>query len=138
MLRSFFALTTFIFACCASAAMPEEISQALASFHAEGTKGWGFLQTTSTAEHNMAERYAPANPLFSRWTLEKKDGRVPTEEETRTYRDMQSSKPREETAPNVKNQIIPDSCERVSETPTEAVYRFRLKPGAEDDKSAQR
>jgi hypothetical protein len=69
--------------------------------------------------------------------LVQQDGRAPTESELRTYNDHKTRRSSNETAPSVKDQILPETCETVEETAERGVYRFRLKPGDEDDRSAE-
>ncbi len=117
--------------------IPSELEKALADFQAEGTKGWGFTQSTTSAEKTLVERYDPAKPEFSRWTLLQKNGRAPTDVESKEYRDMLTSNARGQTAPNVKDQIRPETCEPLAVEDGRARYRFLLKSGGEDDKSAE-
>ncbi len=120
-----------------ASALPSELQQALQRFRAEGTRGWSFTQTTVEGEQRLVERFDAAQYDFKRWSLLEKDGRPPTEEEIRHYKDMLTRRTKGDTAPNVKDQIIPDSCEILSEDATSGRYRFQLKPGDEDDSSAE-
>lgn len=117
-------------------AVPPELAAALDGFRTEGTFGWGFVQTTQSADKALVERYDPAQPEVLRWTLLSKDGREPSEKESRAYREQQTRRTRGETAPNVKNQLDRESCAPVSDDGVRALWRFRLKPGAADDRSA--
>ena len=116
---------------------PPELASALKTFRADGTRGWGFTQTTVAAERGRVERYDPLGKNFITWTLVKQDGRAPTADEVQKYTELKARRSSNETAPNVKDQIVPGSCEIVSETPEKGVYRFNLKPGDDDDHSAQ-
>jgi hypothetical protein len=117
--------------------VPPALEKALASFQAEGTKGWGFTQSTRSAERSLVERFEPAKPEFSRWSLLQKNDRAPTEDELKEYKDMLTRRSRGQTAPNVKDQIRPDSCEPLGVENGRARYQFQLKSGGEDDKSAE-
>jgi hypothetical protein len=117
--------------------IPPELEKALASFESEGTKGWAFTQTTSSAEKSQVERFDPAKPSYSRWTLLQKNGQPPTEDQLREYNQMTSRRSLGQTAPNVKNQIQPDTCEPLGVEDGRARFRFQLKPGGDDDKSAE-
>lgn len=117
--------------------MPAELEAALKEFRAEGPKGWSFIQTTESGKRSRVERFDPLGKNGVRWTLLKQDGREPTESETRSYLDHKSRRSSHETAPNVKDQIIPDTCEVVEETEQRGVYRFKLRPGDDDDRSAE-
>jgi hypothetical protein len=117
--------------------VPPELEKALATFQSEGTRGWAFTQTTQSSDSTLVERYDPSKPEFNRWKLLQKDGREPTEAEVKTYKDALGRGNREQAAPNVKNQVQQDTCEPLGEENGRARYRFQLKPGGEDDKSAE-
>jgi hypothetical protein len=125
-------LPVFAFA----AAVPSELTEALKTFRTEGTKGWSFNQTTVASEKSTVEHYDPSKPDFARWTLLKKDGKDPTADETRSYTEKFTRRSRGDTAPNVKDQLNLATCEIVSDGPERGIYRFRLKPGGSEDKSA--
>ncbi|MFA6961816.1 MAG: hypothetical protein WC205_13765 [Opitutaceae bacterium] len=137
-MRLLFVLT-FAFITCRLAAgpMPAELSAALKDFRTEGPKGWAFTQTTSAADHSRIEHYDPLGRRDIQWTLVKQDGRSPSADETQKYIEIKARRSSNQTAPNVKDQILPDTCEVLSETPERGVYRFQLKPGDDDDHSAQ-
>ncbi len=116
---------------------PPELEAALKDFRAEGAKGWAFTQTTVADARSRVERFNPLGRNFMPWTLVQQDGRPPTEAEVRTYNDHKTRRSSHETAPNVKDQIAPGTCEVIEETPERGVYRFQLKPGDEDDHSAK-
>jgi hypothetical protein len=118
------------------APVPLELQKAFETFRSEGAKGWAFTQTTDSGGKSLVERYEPAKPEFARWQLLKKDGRAPTEKELKEYKDVLSRRSRGETAPNVINQLDLATCTVVSDDAERTVFQFRLKPGAEDDKSA--
>lgn len=117
-------------------AVPPELAAALKDFRTEGSFGWGFTQITESEDKSLVERYNPAEPEVLRWDLVRKDGREPTEKELKDYREQQTRRTRGETAPNVKNQLDHETCTLVSDEGDRATWRFRLKPGAEDDRSA--
>jgi hypothetical protein len=135
-----FARIILLFALSAAAlradTLPPEVSAAIKSFRAEGPKGWAFTQTTASTKQSMVERFDPMKPEISRWTLLQKDGRAPTQEELKEYREKQSRRTRGDTAPDVTKQLDLESAERISEDAERAVFRFRLKPGGDDDKTA--
>lgn len=116
---------------------PPELEAALKDFHAEGTKGWAFTQTTVSGERSRIERFNPLGKNFLQWTLLKQDGHAPTEDELKNYNEHKTRRSSSETPPNVKDQIAPGTCETVEETPERGVYRFQLKPGDKDDSSAE-
>ena len=119
-----------------SNSMPPELDRALKLFSAEGTRGWAFTQTTESGGKNLVEHYDPAKPEFSRWTLLKKNNNAPTDDELKDYKDRLSRRTSGSTAPNVKDQIDPASCELVQADEVRATYRFHLLTGASDDRSA--
>jgi hypothetical protein len=116
---------------------PPELESALKTFRAEGSPGWSFTQTTVTADRSRVERFDPLGRNFLQWTLLQQDGRAPTEDEIKSYKDHKTRRTAGETAPNVKDQIAPGTCDVVEETSERGVYRFNLRPGDEDDASAQ-
>ncbi len=120
-----------------AATLPPELARALAAFQTEGAKNWAFTQTTASASKSMVERYEPAKPEFSRWKLLSKDGRPPTDDELAQYNRMLGQRTRTQTAPNVKEQIRRETCEALGVENGLARFRFQLKPGADDDKSAE-
>ncbi len=132
LLALFFALCSVLRA----SPVPPELASALEAFRTEGSFGWGFTQTTESDDKSLVERYNPAKPEVLRWTLVQKDGRAPTEKEMTDYREQQTRRTRGETAPNVKNQLDHETCELVEDDGVRARWRFRLRPGAADDRSA--
>lgn len=121
----------------AAGPMPAELSAALKDFHTEGPKGWSFTQTTVAGDRSRVERFDPLGKYALQWILVKQDGRTPTADEIQKYNEIKTRRSSNDTPPNVKDQIAPDSCEVLSETPERGVYRFQLKPGDKDDHSAQ-
>ena len=74
---------------------------------------------------------------FLQWTLLQQDGRTPTAQEVEKYNQRKTTRSSNETAPNIKDQIAPGTCEIVRETPERGTYRFHLKPVDESDKAAK-
>jgi hypothetical protein len=116
--------------------MPAELAAALKDFRTEGPRGWAFTQTSTAKAHSRVEQFNPAGRGSVQWTLVQQDGRPPTEEEMVKYKELKARRSSNENAPNVKNQINPDSCEILSESAEQGVYRFQLKTGDKDDQSA--
>lgn len=120
----------------AFAALPPEYAALCESFQTQNPKGWSFTQTTVAEGRTLVERYDAAQPEFSRWTLVAEDGRAPTAEEARAYREKFTRRSRGGTAPAIASQLELPTAELVSEDATQAVYRFKLKSEDEDDKTA--
>lgn len=116
--------------------MPAELAAALKEFRAEGPKGWSFVQTTAGENKSLVERFDPLGKNFVQWTLLKKDGVPPTADEVEKYNQRKASRSSNETAPNVKDQLAPDSCEIVSENAERGIYRFSLVPADKNDTAA--
>jgi hypothetical protein len=116
--------------------LPDELASVLKSFRADGAKGWAFTQTTTATKNSLVERYEPMKPDGSRWLLVEKDGRAPTEDELKDYREKQTRRTSGDTAPDVIKQLDLASAERVSDDAERVTYRFKLNPGGDDDKSA--
>lgn len=117
--------------------IPSELETALKSFRTEGAKGWAFTQTTSSGDRSRVERFNPLGRESTRWTLLMQNDHAPTADELREYNEHKLRRTSHETPPNVKDQIRPDTCEILEETPERGVYRFQLKPGDDDDRSAE-
>lgn len=119
------------------APLPEPFAKALDGYRPEGSRGWSFVQETTTRSTKMVERHDASEPEFKSWTLLEKNGHPPTEEETKDYTERLSRQPRSDNAPNVRDQVLADSWTLLPAT-AEGLerYQFRLKPGAEDDLSA--
>lgn len=117
--------------------IPPELATALADFRTEGPKGWSFTQTTEADGKSLVERFDPLKSDFLRWSLVRKDGREPTADETRDYREKQTRRTGGQTAPNVKDQINPSTCELITDDGTRATWTFRLLPGGSEDRSAE-
>ncbi len=115
--------------------LPPELSRALKLFRAEGAPHWAFIQTTESGGKSLIEHFDPSKPEFSRWTLLKKNGADPTAPELKDYQERLSRRTTG-TAPNVKDQIDPTTCEQVSSDDLRAAYRFRLQAGDKGDRSA--
>jgi hypothetical protein len=136
-MRLWFALSYFILLpLLHGGSVPAELQKALKDFRAEGTRGWSFVQTTVAGSKSLVEHFTPAKPETLRWTLLKKDGRDPTPGEKKDYEEKLTRHSRGETAPNVKDNLDLDSCELVADEGERVRYRFKLKPGGGDDKSA--
>lgn len=117
-------------------AIPPELQSALDAFRSDGPKGWAYTQTTRSEKHSMVERYDPiVRPPFS-WSLLQKDGRAPTEKELKDYRNRVAFRSNDGNV-GVKDQIVPASCELVAEDGDTADYRFKLRAGAKEDRTAE-
>ena len=119
-----------------AAPMPAELAAALKDFRTEGPRGWGFTQTSTARAHSRVEQFNPVGRDSVQWKLVQQDGHAPTEEEAGKYKELKARRSSNENAPNVKDQINPESCEIVSESADLGVYRFQLKTGDKDDQSA--
>ncbi len=115
--------------------LPSELNRALKLFRAEGAQHWAFIQTTESGGKSLVEHFDPSKPEFSRWTLLKKNGTEPTEPELKDYQERLSRRTNG-TAPNVKDQIDPATCEQVSSDNLRDAYRFHLQTGDKGDRSA--
>lgn len=121
----------------AFAAPSPELQAALDAFRTEGPKGWAFTQTVATAERSRVETFDPLQPDHLKMTLVSENGRPPTPEELRTYREQQTRRSGGFTAPNIKEQLDLASAERIDVADEREIWRFALVPGAADDTSAR-
>ncbi len=117
--------------------LPPEYAEVLAAFRADGSKGWAFTQSTTASKQSLVEAFDPSKPDMRRWTLLKKDGKDPTEDELQDYREKQTRRSRGNSAPDVTKQLDQASAEKISEDADRVVYRFRLNQGADDDTTAE-
>lgn len=136
-LRAFLAYIFFAIAGVHAGSLPPEFETALKTFRADGTKGWAFTQSTQARSESLVEHYDPSKPEFVRWTLLQKNGRPPTDRETREYQEKHTRRSSNDTAPDVTKQLDLSSAERISDDAERSVYRFHLKSGGKDDTSAQ-
>lgn len=113
---------------------PAELTTALSGWRIEGPKGWAFTQTTSGDGRARVERFDPRRRGGERWTLLEENGRPPTDEEQRRYRD---SRPLFDAAANLAGQIVPDRADLVARDDTTSTYEFRLRPVDENDRAAE-
>lgn len=121
----------------AVAAVPADLAAALEAYRGDPPHGWSFTQTTTAEGKSTVERCDAAKPEFDRWSLLKKDGRVPTEEETKDYDEMRSRRSRGGTAPKLTDQFDLTTLELAGEAPERATFRLKLKPGERGDKTAE-
>ncbi|HRJ45796.1 MAG TPA: hypothetical protein PKY38_00405 [Opitutaceae bacterium] len=121
----------------ASDALPADVVEACKDFHAENPRGWSFIQTTTAGPQIMVESYDAGRPEFSRWRLLARDGRPPTESESRTYAETRSRRSRGGTAPDIAGQLDLTTAEPVAVGDVESIYRFRLKRAASGDRTAE-
>lgn len=113
---------------------PAALLSALHGWRIEGPKGWAFTQSTSGEGRDRVERYDPRRRGAERWTLLEENGRAPTEEEQRRYRD---SRPLFDAAANLAGQLNADRADLVAEDADGFTYEFRLRPVDENDKAAE-
>ncbi len=107
------------------------------AFRTEGPRGWAFTQTVSTAERSRVETFDPLQPDHLKMTLVSENGRPPTPEELRTYREQQTRRSGGFTAPNIKEQLDLESGEKIADDGERETWRFALEPGGADDTSAE-
>jgi hypothetical protein len=133
-MRLLFLLGAFASAACA--AVPADLAAALATFRTDAPRGWSFTQTTAGEGHSRLERFDAARPEFDRWTLLRRDGTVPTDDEQLDYRQKLVRRSSNRTAPLITEQLDLRAPETLTDTPERATYRCRLKPGEAGDKTA--
>lgn len=119
------------------AAVPTELTAALAAFRQDPPPGWSYTQTISSGGKSTVERCDAARPEFARWTLVQKDGRSPNEEEARTYRETRTQRSRAGTAPRLAEQLDLNTARFVSQDDARATYECRLKPADSGDRTAE-
>jgi hypothetical protein len=121
----------------AEAAAPPELAAALARFRSDPPPGWSYTQTTSTEGESMVERCDARRPEFERWTLVAKNGRLPTPDELREYREGRSRRSRGGTAPKLTEQLDLSTVERIGSSEGRLTFRCALRPGEHRDTTAR-
>lgn len=116
--------------------LPANLAGALNAFRADGPKGWIYTQTTASGNESMEESFDPARPESDRWVLLARDGRAPTPEEVKVYREGKSRRAGGATAPRLQDQIAPESATQVRAEGVLVWWRFAMQPGGADDSSA--
>ncbi|MEY4489687.1 MAG: hypothetical protein RIQ79_2195 [Verrucomicrobiota bacterium] len=115
--------------------VPPELTAALAAYRASGPKGWAFTQTSVGTGKNLIERFDPRVRGPARWTLLRKDGREPTDEEQKEYR-QQSLAKNEAEGGGVRDQLDLVTCALVARDERTATYQFALRPADKGDTAA--
>jgi hypothetical protein len=121
----------------AAAAVPPALEAALKTFRTDGPRGWSFTQTSTSAGKTRVERYDAAQPEFSRWTLISDDGKIPTDDDQRDYREKLSRRSSGGTAPRITDQLDLATLELLPAAAGRLACRCRLKPGEPGDTSAR-
>lgn len=109
----------------------------LKDFRTEGPKGWSFTQASHSEDRSRVETFNPLKASHLRWSLVSENGAPPSSKTTETYRQQQTRRTSGQTAPNVKQQLILESAELREEDDERQIWYFRLRPGADDDSSAE-
>lgn len=135
MLRSI--LLVLVFASTCLAGPPAELAAALKAFRADPPKGWSYTQTTTGEGRSTVERCDAGKPEFARWTLLEKDGRAPTAEETREYREMRSRRSRGGTAPSIVDRLDAAAAMLVDDADRTRRYRMPLQTAESGDRTAR-
>lgn len=117
-------------------ALPANLAGALNDFRADGPKGWTYTQITAAGNESLEENFDPTRPEPDRWILVARDGRKPTADELKTYREGKSRRSGGATAPRLQDQLDPESATLLRTEGDLAWWRFAMKPGAADDSSA--
>lgn len=120
----------------ALAAVPSELEAALKQFRAEPPPGWSYTLTSEGEGQSMVEHCDAAKPEFDRWTLVQKNGKSPTADEARDYRELRTRRSRGGTAPKLIDQLDLATLETVGTDAEHATFRCRLKPGDSGDNVA--
>lgn len=114
-----------------------ELERLLKSFRTDGPRGWAFTQTTESGDQKRVERYDPAQPEFARWTLLEQNGRAPTADELRDYREKTTRFSRAGNAPHLTNQFDLATLTLVEESAERSTWRCGLKPTEAGDATAR-
>lgn len=120
----------------ALAAVPTELDAALKQFRAEPPPGWSYTLTSVGEGQSMVEHCDAARPEFDRWTLVQKNGKPPTADEARDYRELRTRRSRGGTAPKLVEQLDLATLETLGTDGDRSTFRCRLKPGDGGDNVA--
>lgn len=131
-----FLLLLSILVSTAFAAVPAELEAALKQFRAEPPPGWSYTLTSEGEGQSMVEHCDAAKPEYERWTLVQKNGKPPTADEARDYRELRTRRSRGGTAPKLIDQLDLATLETVGTDSEHATFRCRLKPGDGGDNVA--
>jgi len=138
-----FRLVSFAALCLVAAAPRAEedysalLSRAVDAIDPNADRDWAYTETMTEEGRTTVARYDPRRLSGERWVLESVDGREPTAEEAREFRDDKrndepSDEPRERA--EVADLIGPDSLTLIEETDDH--WSFSFEPvGDEDDKN---
>ncbi len=110
---------------------------ALQTFRTDGPRGWSFTQTTESGDQRRVERFDPAQPEFTRWSLLELDGRAPTTDELHDYRQKVTRRSSANNAPHLTNQFDLSTLELVTTSVDRTTWRCRLKPSESGDATAE-
>lgn len=114
--------------------VPAFVREALSRFTSDAPKGWAYTLTTTKDGQTSVERYDPAQPVGSQWTLLQRDGRAPTPEESRRYTQYKTSTTQGSTrsATFEKGDIDFGTLKLIREDAERAEFESRFREG--DDK----
>ncbi len=114
-----------------------QLLAALETFRTEGPRGWSFTQTTESGDQRRVERFDPAQPEFTRWSLLELDGRAPTPDELHDYRQKVTRRSSATNAPHLTKQFDLSTLELVADADERTTWRCRLKPSETGDATAE-
>lgn len=133
----FFALTLPLSSAFASDDARPDLLAALETFRTEGPRGWSFTQTTESGDQRRIERFDPAQPDFSRWSLLELNGRAPTSDELHDYRQKVTRRSSATNAPHLTKQFDLSTLELVANSDERTTWRCRLQPSETGDATAE-
>jgi hypothetical protein len=114
-----------------------DLLAALKTFRTDGPRGWSFTQITESGGEKRVERFDPAQPEFTRWSLLELNGRVPTTDELHDYRQKVTRRSSATNAPHLTNQFDLSSLELVRDSADRTTWRCRLQPTEAGDATAE-
>jgi hypothetical protein len=102
--------------------MPDYLRTALDGLHTTVPAGWAYTLTTVRNDRSITERFEPAKPAATQWTLLDIEDRTPTADEMEKYQRARSSGPGGMQANFEKNDIDPGSLTLLREDDIRAEY----------------
>lgn len=117
----------------AAAEAPLMVKTMLDNAPAAAERRCSYTRTRIEGGDSKRERYDATNP-DEPWTLVRVNGREPNPAQLRRYARKADDRDRQHPLDfDLRDMVDPDHWELVSETPTEAVFRFRLRPNEDLD-----
>jgi hypothetical protein len=108
------------------------VGRAFAAIATDFEETWAYTETAVEQGVETVGRYDPRRPREARWTLLSVDGRPPTGDEQREYRERQTGHGATGDDDGGADIVEPGSLELLEETPDAWIYAFKPVEDGED------